>query len=63
MKTTIDLNNELLEKARILSKIKTKKAVVEFALDSLIKSLMRKEMLDLKGKIKWEGNLAQMRKS
>ena len=63
MKTTIDLNNELLEKARILSKIKTKKAVIEFALDSLIKSLMRKEMLDLKGKIKWEGNLAQMRKS
>ena len=63
MKTTIDLNNELLEKARILSKIKTKKAVVEFALDSLIKSLMRKEMLDLKGKIKWEGNLAQMRKN
>ena len=63
MKTTIDLNNELLEKARILSGRKTKKAVIEFALDSLIKSLMRKEMLDLKGKIKWEGNLAQMRKS
>lgn len=61
MKTHIDIDEKLVEKALKLSKNKTKKAVVELALENLIKSLMRKQMLELKGKVKWDGNLGEMR--
>ena len=61
MKTHIELDDVLVEKALKLSKSKTKKAVVELALETLIKSIMRHQLLDLKGKIQWRGNLKQLR--
>ena len=61
MKTHLDLNEQLVEKAFKLSKQKTKKALVELALENLINSISRHQMLNLKGKIKWEGNLKEMR--
>ena len=61
MRTNIDINDQLIAKAIKLSKSKTKKQVVELALESFIKSIMRRQMLELKGNINWEGDLKQMR--
>ena len=61
MRTNIDINDQLIAKALKLSKSKTKKQVVELALASFIKSIMRRQMLELKGNIDWEGDLKQMR--
>jgi Arc/MetJ family transcription regulator len=61
MRTNIVIDDELVEKALKLSGKKTKRAVIELALYNLIASLKRREALELKGKVKWSGNLSQMR--
>ncbi len=61
MRTNIDLDDKLLEKVMKISKITTKKDAVNYALDQVVKMNQRKLILDLRGKIKWEGNLDEMR--
>lgn len=61
MRTNIEIDNDLMDSALQLSKIKTKKEVVERALENFIKELRRKEMLKLRGKVEWEGDLDEMR--
>jgi Arc/MetJ family transcription regulator len=61
MRTNIDINDDLIKTAKELSKVKTKKEVVELALENLIKDLRRKDMLLLRGKVNWEGDLDGMR--
>jgi len=63
MRTNIDIDNNLMQKARKINKLKTKKEIVDIALRTYIKVNQRKELLKLFGKVKWEGNLNQMRKS
>lgn len=61
MRTNIDINDRLMKRAQKLSKIKTKKEVVEQALENFIKELQRKDMLNLEGKVQWDGDLDEMR--
>ena len=61
MKTNIEIDEALLSEAKKLSQAKTKKQVVEQALQYYIQSLYRKQMLELRGKVQWEGDLDQMR--
>ena len=44
-----------------MSDAKTKKEVVEQALDNYVKMLNRKQILDWPGKVHWDGDLNQMR--
>jgi Arc/MetJ family transcription regulator len=53
----------LVEKGMNYTGIRTKKDLVEFALRELIKRKERKRILGLKGKLRWEGNLDEMRNS
>jgi Arc/MetJ family transcription regulator len=50
-----------MEEALKLSKIKTKKSVVETALKLLVQVKRQEAIRKLKGKLNWEGNLAEMR--
>ena len=61
MRTNIDIDDKLLNEAMKFTKLSTKKEVVNFALDQIIKYHKRQLLLSLKGKVKWEGNLAEMR--
>ncbi|MBD0255144.1 MAG: type II toxin-antitoxin system VapB family antitoxin [Cytophagales bacterium] len=61
MKTNVEIDEALLSEAKKLSQAKTKKQVVEQALQHYIQSLYRKQMLELRGKVQWEGDLDQMR--
>lgn len=62
MRTNIDIEDKLISSAKKLSKAKTKKEVVNLALEVLIKVLKRRRILDLFGKVKWQGNLNEMRR-
>lgn len=62
MRTNIEINDKLMKKAQELSNIKTKKEVIEQALEHYVKALQRKDMLNIRGKINWTGNLEEMRK-
>ncbi|HEY9340278.1 MAG TPA: type II toxin-antitoxin system VapB family antitoxin [Hanamia sp.] len=62
MRTNIDIDDKLMEEAMKISKLKSKKELVNHALEELIRLNKRKKMLSLFGKVKWEGNLDEMRK-
>ena len=51
MRTNIELDDDLIEEARRLTGIGTKRALVEEALRVLISSKRRRSLLELKGKI------------
>lgn len=62
MKTNIDLNEELVREASRVTNIKVKKHLVEYALRQIIKTHRQKSLLNYYGKVKWDGDLNEMRK-
>ncbi|MCG8326596.1 MAG: type II toxin-antitoxin system VapB family antitoxin [Chitinophagales bacterium] len=61
MRISIDIDTQLMEQALQLSQLSTKKEVVNIALKEFVMRLRRLKMLELEGKIEWEGNLDEMR--
>lgn len=55
-RTNIDLNATLIRKARKLTRLKTKRAIVDRALDLLVRSETRKAILRYYGAGIWSGN-------
>lgn len=53
MRTNIELDDEKIELAKQLTGAKTKKDVVDLALDELIRSRKRKSLFDLAGQIEF----------
>ena len=62
MRTNIDINDDLLLEALKISGKKTKKDVVELGLKTLIRLNKQAEIKKYRGKLKWTGNLDDMRK-
>lgn len=63
MRTNIDIDDELIGKAMELTGLRTKKAVVDEALKLLVQLKEQEKLKDLFGKVKWEGDLDQMRRN
>lgn len=61
-RTNIVLDEKLVEAAMQITKLKTRRELVDFALHEVIRHAKQKEMLRLKGKITWEGDLNQSRR-
>jgi Arc/MetJ family transcription regulator len=61
MRTNIILDDELIQRARQLTGIKTKREVVQEALRILIQLREQTEVRKLRGKLHWEGNLDEQR--
>ena len=61
MKTNIDIDDGLLNEARKFTNLSSNEDVVNFVLDEYVKLHKTKKMLSLRGKVKWEGNLDEMR--
>jgi Arc/MetJ family transcription regulator len=59
----IELDDTLVKKAMDLTKISTKRALVNKALEELIKSHARKGMLKFINSGIWEGDLKKMREA
>lgn len=62
MRTNIEIDDRLLEKAQRLSGLRTKRAVVEAGLKTLVRLKEQEEILRLAGKVHWEGDLDQSRR-
>lgn len=60
-RTNIELDQDLVNKAMELTHQSTIKDVVHYSLREVIRMNKRKEMLKLQGKVKWDGNLDEMR--
>ena len=63
MRTNIVLDEDLIERAQKLTGIKTKREVVQEALRTLILLREQAEVRQLRGELKWEGNLDEQRQS
>ena len=61
MRTNVELDDALVNKAMEITNISTKKAVINKALEELIKSNTRKGIIKFMDSGIWEGNLKDMR--
>jgi Arc/MetJ family transcription regulator len=62
-RTNIVLDDNLVRKARKLTGLKTKREVVDKALELLVRSEIRKGMLEYYGSGIWKGDLKRMRRN
>ena len=60
MRTNIVIDDKLMAEAIELSRLKTKKAVVETGLRLLIQIKKQERIKSLRGKLKWDGDLEKM---
>ena len=61
MRTNIVIDDKLMNAALKTSGLSTKKDVVEEALKLLVQVKKQSRLKKLRGKLKWEGNLDEMR--
>jgi len=61
-RTVVNIDDALYEEARIFTGLKKKVDVVNYALKHLIEQRDLEKILELRGKVVWEGDLDQMRK-
>lgn len=61
MRTNIIIDDDLMNEAMMLTKIKTKKSVVETSLKLLVQIKKQEQLKNLRGKLKWSGDLDAMR--
>lgn len=61
-RTNVVLDDELVEKCRKATGIKTCKALIDYALRELLRRESQLKILDLKGKIHWDGDLTASRR-
>jgi Arc/MetJ family transcription regulator len=61
-RTTIVLDENLIEAGLKATGLKTRQALVDFALRDLLRREAQQKILELKGNVHWAGNLSEMRK-
>jgi len=62
-RTNIDIDDTLIRKARKLTRLKTKREIVEKALELLVRTESRKGILQYYGSGIWKGDLKAARRS
>lgn len=63
MRTNIDIDERLVRKARRLTRLKTKRQIVDKALELLVRSETRKGILRYYGSGIWKGDKKSMRRN
>ena len=61
MFTSLDIDEELFMKAWKLSRIKTKKGMIEEALRTYVRLHEQAQVRSLRGKLAWKGDLDEVR--
>jgi Arc/MetJ family transcription regulator len=62
-RTNIEISDRLVAEGFRLTHLRTKKELVNFALEELVARMKRRKILKYEGKVKWEGNLDESRLS
>ncbi len=60
-RTNIVLDDKLVQRCLELTGLKTRRQLIDHALQELLRHENQKKILELKGTIKWEGDLASSR--
>ena len=63
VRTNIDIDDDLLAAAQRVAGTDTKRATVHYALEELVRRRSRRQTLDLRGKVDWQGDLDESRAS
>jgi len=61
MRTNVVIDDELMAAALESTGLKTKRAVIEKALRTLVQMKAQEKTRSLRGKLQWEGNLSELR--
>ena len=61
-RTLVDLRDDLVRKAQKMTGLTKKVELVNYALERLIEQKEIEKISTLRGKVKWEGDLKQMRR-
>jgi len=62
MRTNIVIDDDLMDKALKISRLKTKKDAVEEGLKLLVQRKEQENIKNLRGKLHWQGDLDEMRR-
>ena len=62
MRTNIEIDDDVMAEAMQIAGTRTKRATVDLALRELVARQRRLGILDLRGRIHWEGDLDQSRR-
>ncbi|MCC5835215.1 MAG: type II toxin-antitoxin system VapB family antitoxin [Opitutales bacterium] len=62
-RTNINIDDALVDKGLKITGLRTKKDLVDLALRELVRKENQKSILSLEGKIRWKGNLEDLRKN
>ncbi len=60
-RTNVVLDDALVEKCQKLTGISTRRALIDYALHEVLRHGNQRRLLELKGSIGWEGDLAAWR--
>lgn len=61
MRTNIVIDDDLMERALRLTGLKTKREVVELALQTLVRLRQQEQVKRFRGKLNWQSNVEAMR--
>ena len=59
--TNIVLDEDLVEAGMEITGLKSRRALIDYALRELLRMESQRKILELKGKVRWEGDLSTMR--
>ena len=62
MRTNVEINDSLMAEALKVGGFKTKKAAIEEGLLLLVQTRAQGQLRRLRGKLRWEGSLDEMRR-
>ena len=61
MRTNVDIDDDLMRDAQRLTGLKTKRAAIEAGLSMLVRVKRQEGILELAGKVHWDGDFDEMR--
>lgn len=62
-RTNIEIDLDLVREVMEKYQLKSMKDAINFSLENTVESIKRARLLQMKGKVTWEGNLDEMRNS
>ena len=62
MRTTLNIDDDALRAAMSFARGRTKTEVINEALRRFVRAKRRRQLLQMQGKIEWEGNVDALRK-
>ena len=62
-RTNVVLDEQLVRQGLKVSGCKSRRELIDLALREFLKTAKRRELLALRGRVRWEGDLNQLRRS